>query len=323
LAITYAISPDCHLAAWRDAYTLPRDEPGLVIRQTQIETLKFWRVDMSVWPAKLLDKSVMIVGGCVALALCNAAPVARAADAEAVTIDTTFTVKTPPVRLDKPAHSARASVILMAGGNGLLSLDATGTITDSTGNFLIRSADLFLRHGLNVMMADSAPAHPTGLNFVTRLSATHAAELQGFINAAINRWGKPVWVVGTSNGSISTVTAAGFQPALSGLSGVVLTSPVTVLNAANQPTFNLYVSRITIPTQVVWHQDDHCVSSPPDGSAALFAAIPSAKKASEVFDRGHSVATDPCGAFSEHGYAGIEPKVVKEIAEFVRGKDKD
>jgi hypothetical protein len=265
----------------------------------------------------------MILGGCVVLALCSTAPVARAVDAEAVTIDTTFSVKTPPVRLDKPAHRARASVVLMTGGNGLLSLDATGTITDSTGNFLIRSADLFLRHGLNVMMADATPAHPTGLNFVTRLSATHAAELQGFINAAINRWGKPVWVVGTSNGSISTVTAAGFQPALSGLSGVVLTSSVTVLNAGTQPTFNLYVSRITVPTQVVWHQDDHCVSSPPAGSAALFAAIPSAKKASEVFDGGHSVATDPCGAFSEHGYAGIEQKVVKEIAEFVRGKDKD
>ena len=154
---------------------------------------------------------------------------ARAADAEAVTIDTTFTVKTPPVRLDQPARPARASVILMTGGNGLLSLDATGTIIDSTGNFLIRSADLFLRHGLNVMMADTAPANPAGVGQGFRLSATHAAQLQGFINAALNRWGAPVWVVGTSNGSISTVTAAGFQPALSGLSGVILTSTVTVL----------------------------------------------------------------------------------------------
>jgi len=92
------------------------------------------------------------------------------------------------------------------------------------------------------------------------------------------------------------------------------------LNAGTQPTFNLYVSRITVPTQVVWHQDDHCAASPPAGSAALFTAIPSAKKASEAFEHGHSVATDPCGAFSEHGYAGIEQKVVKEIAEFVRGK---
>jgi pimeloyl-ACP methyl ester carboxylesterase len=211
----------------------------------------------------------------------------------------------------------------MTGGDGLLSLDATGTIINSTGNFLIRSADLFLRHGLNVMMADAAPAHPGGLNAATRLSATHAAELQGFINAALNRWGKPVWVVGTSNGSISTVTAGGFQPALAGLTGVVITSPVTNLSLANQPTFNLYASRITVPALVVWHQEDHCSLSPPAGSATLFALIPSHGKASRTFEHGHSVATDPCGAFSEHGYAGIEEEVVKKIAEFIRGNETD
>src|SRR5262252_48005 len=256
-------------------------------------------------------------------AVCGAATAVRAADAEAVTIDTTFIVKTPPVRLDHPAREARASVVLMTGGNGLLSLDASGTIIDSTGNFLIRSADLFLRHGLNVMMADATPAHPAGLNFANRLSATHAAELQGFINAALNRWGKPVWVVGTSNGSISAVTAAGFLPALAGLRGVVLTSSVTTLTLGTQPTFNLFASRITVPTLVVWHQDDHCSVSSPAGSAALFALIPSADKASHAFEHGHSVATDPCGAFSEHGYAGIEEEVVKKIAQFIRRDETD
>jgi hypothetical protein len=88
-------------------------------------------------------------------------------DAEGVTIDTTFIVKTPPVRLDKPAHDARASVVLMTGGNGLLSLDMDGNIIDSTGNFLIRSANLFLRHGLNVMMADTTPANPSGIGSPT------------------------------------------------------------------------------------------------------------------------------------------------------------
>jgi pimeloyl-ACP methyl ester carboxylesterase len=278
---------------------------------------------MSVWQAKVFNQSALILAACAAFGFCSASPTARAADAEAVTIDTTFIVKTPPVRLDKPARKARASVVLMAGGNGLLSLDTTGTITDSTGNFLIRSADLFLRHGLNVMMADATPAHPAGLNFAVRLSATHAAELQGFINAAFNRWGKPVWVVGTSNGSISTVTAAGFLPALAGLRGVVLTSPVTNLTLGTQPTFNLYALRITVPTLVVWHQDDHCSFSPPAGSAALFLQIPSADKASRTFEHGHSVATDPCGAFSEHGYAGIEEEVVKKIAEFVLRNETD
>src|SRR5258708_18262566 len=202
--------------------------------------------EMSVWPTKPFTKSVFIFGASLAFAFCN--PTARAADAEAVTVDTTFTVRTPPVRLDRPARSARASVVLMTGGDGLLSLDATGTIINSTGNFLIRSANLFLRHGLNVMMADAAPAHPGGLTQGIRLGATHAAELQGFINAAITRWGKPVWVVGTSNGSISTVTAGGFHPSLAGLRGVVLTSPVTVLSPGNQTTFHLYASQITLPS---------------------------------------------------------------------------
>ncbi len=252
---------------------------------------------------------------------------ARAADAEAVTIDTNFHVFTPPVRLDKPAKNAKASVILMTGGNGLLSLDMNGNIIDSTGNFLIRSANRFLEHGLNVMMADAAPAHanntPPGIGLGFRLSATHANELQNFINAAITRWGKPVWVVGTSNGSVSAVTAAGFSPTLAGLSGVVLTSTVTDFSSTmdppgNQAKFELYVSRITVPTFVVWHQNDHCTFSPPSGSQTVFNTIPANNKASAVFQGGHSVATDPCGAFSEHGYAGIERDVVKQIAEFIK-----
>jgi pimeloyl-ACP methyl ester carboxylesterase len=278
---------------------------------------------MPVWRTKLLNQAALILAACAAFGFGSALSAACAAEAEAVTIDTTFIVKTPPVRLDKPARTARASVVLMTGGNGLLSLDATGTIIDSTGNFLIRSADLFLRHGLNVMMADATPAHPAGLTFANRLGATHAAELQNFINAAINRWGKPVWVVGTSNGSISAVTAGGFLPALAGLRGVVLTSPVTNLTMGTQPTFNLYASRITVPTLVVWHRDDHCANSPPAGSAALFTQVPAADKASRIFEHGHSVATDPCGAFSEHGYAGIEEEVVEKIAEFIRRGERD
>jgi hypothetical protein len=99
---------------------------------------------------------------------------------------------------------------------------------------------------------------------------------------------------------------------------VVLTSTRTVLSNADQPTFNLYAYRITVPTLVVWHQDDHCTFSPPLGSSTLFTAIPSNIKDSAVFQGGHSVATDPCGAFSEHGYAGIEEDVVKEIADFIK-----
>ena len=273
-----------------------------------------------IYSVRPLKGSAFIFAISLAFAFYSAPPAARAADAEAVTIDTTFTVYTPPVRLEKPAPTARASVVLMTGGNGRLPLEADGTI-NGNGNFLIRSANLFLRNGLNVMMPDAAPAYPNGLTIDDRLSASHAAELQGFINAALNRWGKPVGVVGTSNGSISAVTASGFRPALAGLRGVVLTSTVTVgLSAADQATFNLYAARTTVPALVVWHQDDHCSFSPPAGSAALFEVLPSIDKASLSFEGGHSLAQDPCQAFSEHGYAGIEKEVVDEIAESILGE---
>src|SRR5271156_3884967 len=144
---------------------------------------------------------ICILAGSAAIGISHSA-LAAGPEAEAVTIDTNFNVYTPPVRLENPPNTARASVVLMTGGDGLLSLDATGTIIDSTGNFLIRTANLFLQHGLNVMMADVAVAYPGGIGLGDRLSSMHAAELQGFVNAAINRWGLPVWVVGTSNGSV-------------------------------------------------------------------------------------------------------------------------
>ena len=59
--------------------------------------------------------SVCIFGASLAPAFSGTPQAAPGADAEAVTIDTTFTVMTPPVRLDEPAHTAEASVVLMAG----------------------------------------------------------------------------------------------------------------------------------------------------------------------------------------------------------------
>ncbi len=90
------------------------------------------------------------------LAVCGATAT-RAADAEAVTIDTTFIVKTPPVRLDQPARRSTGQRHADDRRQRPAQPGSTGTMIDSTGNFLIRSADLFLRHGLNVMMAERPP----------------------------------------------------------------------------------------------------------------------------------------------------------------------
>ena len=76
---------------------------------------------MIVPSVKVFATPAFVLGALFAFAFCDATSSASAAEAEAVTIDTTFTVKTPPVRLVIPPPPARASVVLMTGGNGLLS----------------------------------------------------------------------------------------------------------------------------------------------------------------------------------------------------------
>jgi hypothetical protein len=245
---------------------------------------------------------------------CGISPAAWAVDAEAVIFnDTTFTVLTPPVRLDRPARAARASVVLISNGFITLGLDSTGAlISGQTGDFLIRSANLFLRHGLNVMITAEAFPNPGGF--------PSTADVQGLINAAGNRWGKPVWMVGNGVGGLTAVAVGGAQPALAGLRGVVMTATATNEGPLIQTFLNVTVPRIIVPALVVWHRDDLCVTSPPAGSAAIFAALTSIGKASAVFEGGHSVADNPCDFFSAHGFAGIEEEVVETIAEFIRRK---
>src|SRR5262249_28157634 len=69
--------------------------------------------------------------GCALAGSACIASAARAGgpDAEAVTIDTTFLAKTPPVRLDKEAHDARASVVLMTAATGCSPSTALATLS--------------------------------------------------------------------------------------------------------------------------------------------------------------------------------------------------
>jgi hypothetical protein len=250
--------------------------------------------------------------------------------AQAVTIDTAMAINAPPSSFEPPASYDAGipfgTVILLAGGDGLLATDSAGNITGPTGRFLIRAANEFMRRGLHVMIPDAAPYYTAagGINFTDRLSRVdnvHATQMQGFINAAAARWQVPVWIVGNGNGALSAVMTAGYTPALTGYAGVLIGTPVTnfsTSNPANGPLFNLYASRINAsPVLVYWHAADTCSFTPPAGTSALFQAIPSPAKQSASFTGGHSVAADPCNGLGEQSFAGIESTVVSAMANFI------
>jgi hypothetical protein len=218
----------------------------------------------------------------------------------------------------------KAAVILLAGGNGALRLDAAGAFgSDLGGNFLVRSRGLFAREGLYVAALDTASDHQGGMNGAVRLSQQHADDLAKVIADVKKRAGVPVWVVGTSAGTLSTANVGARLRGETRPRGVVLTSTMTQLAAQHcgKSVYDATLSAISVPVLVVSHSDDGCACSP--GNAAvnnkLLAALGGAPaKEQKVFSGGNAPVSGPCDARAQHGYFGIEASVVKTIADWIK-----
>jgi hypothetical protein len=231
-----------------------------------------------------------------------------------------------------------AAVILLPGGKGVLSLGPAGSIgTDLKQNFLIRSRELFAREGFYVAALDTASDREGGMDGAYRLSLQHAREIGHVIANLKSRLGVPVWLVGTSSGTLSIVNAAvrlpmsdpmgsgrASQPHLPRPDGVVATSSQTVLTPyCGKTVYEASLSTIQVPVLVVSHRNDGCECSP--GSAAagtkLVAALTgTATKEHKMFAGGVPPASGPCAARAPHGFFGIEDWVVKSIADWIKAR---
>jgi len=223
----------------------------------------------------------------------------------------------------KPA----AAVILMAGGNGVLGLGHRASIgTDLRLNFLIRSRELFARQGLYAAALDVASDLEDGMDGVYRLSTQHAKEIGQVIADLKGRLGVPVWLVGTSSSSISAVNAAARLPVggLPSPDGIVTASNQTVLTPyCGRTVYDAPLAAIRAPVFLVSHRDDGCACSP--GSAAaggrLIAALAGASsKEHRIFTGGLTPLSGPCQARAPHGFFGIEERVVKVIADWIKAR---
>lgn len=220
---------------------------------------------------------------------------------------------TEPFYVTRPAGAPRASLLLFTGGDGRLTPYRPADL--QRGNFLVRSRDLFVEQGFLVAVIDVPSDQTAGLGGF-RLSPDHATDI-----AAVVAWLRaadpaPIWLVGTSRGSISAALGAA---SVAGLHGLVLTSTVT-RNAPADPSnvFAIDLSRIGVPTLVVNHRDDGCfVAVPADAPRLLEALSRAPVKQALLFEGGAPARSKPCEALSAHGYFGIEPQVVAGIADWI------
>jgi len=214
-----------------------------------------------------------------------------------------------------------ASVILFAGGHGGLQISESGSFKWGEGNFLVRTRQLFAQNGLSVAVVD-APSDRQAAPFLGgfRQRPEHVADIKAVIAWLKQQANVPVWLVGTSMGTLSAAfiaTQAG--PGEGGPDGLVLTSTIVSLDVG-RPVPAMPLQKIAIPVLVVHHEKDGCKYCAYAQVRAMTEKLSSAPKKELLTFKGGESRGDPCEALAYHGFNGLEKEVVAGIAEWIRPK---
>lgn len=239
---------------------------------------------------------------------------------------TLYSLAAPPA-----ARPETISLVLLVGGGGHLNLDAGGCPQALRGNSLVRSLPHFHAAGFATALVDAPSDHPgdDGLKGF-RLNGKHADDLGKVIADVRRHNGGPVWLVGTSRGTISAVNAAVRLAGPAAADGLILTSPITSGGKgvrrpwAAQTVFDVRLTAIQTPVLVVGHAADTCVRTPPSLNARITARTSGVREQVVTVTGGSGKgggrrSVDACQGRTPHGFIGQEEAVAAGIARFVRG----
>jgi predicted alpha/beta-hydrolase family hydrolase len=212
-----------------------------------------------------------------------------------------------------PREGATATLVLLTGGAGSIGY-RDGRL--QSGNFLVRSRDLFAEQGFNVAVV-GRPSDVADMDTAFRASAAHVQDLRVVVDDLRARSRTPLWLVGTSRGTVSA-TAAAIALGPERLAGVVLSSSITAYRLPGAvPTQALH--EVRVPVLVLHHEKDACPACAPHEVPLIIKGLTNAPVTKLLWARdGSGARGDPCEAFHWHGYVGMEAQAVLWIAQWVR-----
>jgi heme-degrading monooxygenase HmoA/pimeloyl-ACP methyl ester carboxylesterase len=210
-------------------------------------------------------------------------------------------------------EGAIATVVLLPGGEGGIGMKDGAP---ASGNFLVRSRDYFSANGFNVAVVGQPTDRPD-LDFAFRVSPEHVEDLRKVAAFLKQDSALPVWLIGTSRGTISA-TAAAIASDNAELAGMVLTSSVTNWKKRGAvPSQRL--DAIRIPVLVLHHAKDACDVCRPHEVASIIAGLKNAPvKKLIMVSGGAGPSGDPCTALHWHGFIGMEKEAVDLISAWVK-----
>jgi pimeloyl-ACP methyl ester carboxylesterase len=246
------------------------------------------------------------------VALCLIAPVASAQ--EIVTLATRPNA-TQSYLLLAPKEPPHAAAILFPGAGGDIRLRAEdGEIRFAPNNFLVRSRALFASRGVAVAVFDAPSDQSGGMEDDFRLGAAHAEDIGKVVAEIRKRFpGTPVFLVGTSRGTISAASAG--NRLANEVNGVVLTATL-FLAAGPRPGLSRFdFATIPTPLLLVHHVRDGCTYTPYSSAKRLGERFPLVSVSGGLPPK-----SKPCDAMSEHGFLGKEEEAVEAIVNWMLKK---
>jgi hypothetical protein len=180
------------------------------------------------------------------------------------------------------------------------------------GNFLIRARRHFLDEGYLTVIIDAPSDQQPYFAPSFRETPRYGEDVRAIVEAVSKKYGALDWTfIGTSEGSVSAAYAARMVPETK---RVVLTASVVNPNKRGRGLEVVDIQRIKIPVLWVHHRRDPCVATPHHRvkSYAEETKTPLVTVTGVGDRRG-----DPCEAFSEHGFVGMEAKTIRAILSWI------
>ena len=254
--------------------------------------------------------------GAAILALLLTALAARAGAAETVLTLTPRPGATLRVLVDKPAAPI-GSVVLMAGDDGVLDLDASGTIgTGLKYNHLVRTRASYVKAGYAVFVPDVASDLKGTRRY--RYGPAFAQDVAAVVTAA-RQVAPPVAIIGTSRGAMSVAALFAKQAAVLP-DAAVISSGVLMGDDSAQAVGAGDLGRIKVPVLLLRHRADSCRVTPPGDADRFKPLLTGAPKVDIVtLDGGgpDSSGAAPCGALHFHGFNGIDGQAVAATVQWL------
>ena len=104
--------------------------------------------------------------------------------------------------------------------------------------------------------------------------------------------------------------------------GAVFTATITDVSDKQRPTvLDAPLGKIKVPCLIVHHKEDGCSTTPSEDVIRLARALENTVKIKIwVFDGGKEAEGRDCGPLSEHGFYGLEEKVVRAITDWMHAQ---